>query len=384
MSTLVFFPWIAVEKPLRTGNLQLIPYERGRRPAALDTAIQAQIDQVLLPYRNEGGHPISEAVLLQIHDRPLTSAIDEETGQTLFAIAELLAFAGLSNRDFFGVRYCNRDNFQIVVQGFRPESNTVVVPSRRRDGATHVVYPQGTYRVLRPAHVPRFRIDERELAILSSLMKARLHPDWDRMHEAITNFNLANTDNPAFPLPTEAILAIGAFQRLLNCDTGREDQLAERFSRVFQPRESLSPSDCGVESPNSKVTDAFRRRPTIREGWIRDFYALRGQYAHGTIATRYPSIWTAREHLLLAAFAFPLLLKKLLADGDLYALTDEDVAHISAFEHLACTRHFVSTEDFPDQNIFPWPKIISSARIRESVERFFRSDDSSDGPDSPS
>lgn len=347
------------------GEFSLLPYRRAKRPARDDAHLQAQIDAVLAPYISATGRPVQDAVIVRLANCEITADLTEDDAVPLFVFAELLAFSGLSDREFFGSRYCNRDSFRIVIQGFRPESHTVVIVSRRRDGATHNIMSAGTYQVPIPPHASRYRVDERQLPLLKALLEARENRSWGQYHEAISSFNLANTDTPDITQTTEAILMIGALQRLLECRSGSANQLAERFYTAFQPTETVSPSNCQRESAEPQITAAFRRRTAVREAWIHDFYALRGQFAHGTLEPRYPSIWTVHEHLLLGALAFPLLVKLLLSRDGLYQLSDEDRMYVDAFEPLACAHHFDQTEDFPDRSQFAWAKIMSRAKIHQ-------------------
>lgn len=371
MATLAFFPWIAVDQPATAGEFRLLPYLRGRLPASEDPALQEQVDAVLAPYLSATGRPIRDAVVIQLEDSALTADLAAGEAATLFTFAELLAFSGLSAREFFDHRYSSRDTFTLVVQDFRPESRAVARVTPRRDGSTHSLITAEAYHVRCPWHVSLSRIDERELSFLRVLLRARELPAWDRYFEAISSFNLANTDRPDIGFATEAVLMIGAFQRLLDCRSGKEDQLAERFASTFRPTNTLAPANCSLESSDSNVTAAFRRRASVREGWIRDFYALRGHYAHGTLAPRYPSIWSAREHLLLGALAFPLLVKVMLRDAGKYELVEDDQLHIAAFERLACARHFENRDDFPQQGPFPWHQVLSEVRNRRMIERLY-------------
>ena len=72
--------------------------------------------------------------------------------------------------------------------------------------------------------------------------------------------------------------------------------------------------------------------------WIRDAFILRGSFAHGRKRSSGGwRGWTLDEHLLLASFAFQLILKVVLADRGLYQLTDADETALEALERLAAT-----------------------------------------------
>ena len=99
--------------------------------------------------------------------------------------------------------------------------------------------------------------------------------------------------------------------------------------------------------------------------WIRDFYRLRGDLAHGKVESKYPAIWTLRDHLLHASYVFPLVLKCKLTEGNFYNLTEDDQFHIDIFESLVCEEHF-KPQDMELEH--PWDKVFLEARL----DRVFR------------
>jgi hypothetical protein len=65
--------------------------------------------------------------------------------------------------------------------------------------------------------------------------------------------------------------------------------------------------------------------------WAKEFYLLRGPYAHGRLSSSIRADWNWQTHLLLGAIAFPLIVKALLADYGFYRPTDTDLAELAAF-----------------------------------------------------
>jgi hypothetical protein len=116
----------------------------------------------------------------------------------------------------------------------------------------------------------------------------------------------------------------------LDCPPGKEHELAKSFRETFKPSAEIKASK--VQRP---VAAHFHDPMPVREAWIRDFFRVRNDHAHGRREGRYPSVSSRAEHLLLGAFAFPLLVKSLLSQGGHYTLTDDDQLHTDALEHLA-------------------------------------------------
>ena len=78
---------------------------------------------------------------------------------------------------------------------------------------------------------------------------------------------------------------------------------------------------------------------SIRYEWMREFYRVRGDFAHGKLKTMQEMAWQPLEHVVLATIAFPLVIKALLEKAGRYTLTNYDRATVEAFER-------VSAEDF--------------------------------------
>ena len=70
--------------------------------------------------------------------------------------------------------------------------------------------------------------------------------------------------------------------------------------------------------------------------WLHECVDLRGDYAHGKLTnTRKNGMWRIGEHKLLAAIAFPLVLKFLLRKQGCYRFSKEDRIAVEVFERFA-------------------------------------------------
>jgi hypothetical protein len=370
MSMLAFFPWYHTEESFQAGEYHFLRYVREEEPVGSATKLQKQLDGVRRPYRVTRAEPIGHATLVQIDGKELTTDLSEDEVSGLFVLAELLAFAGLASREFFHWNYWNRDNFHLVVQAFRSPVRGVAVSSRRRDGQATSYLTGGSYRVFLPSHVHLPVRMELDVDLLTALLAARDSSLWPQLLEGITNFNLANTDSDVVRPEVEAVLMIGAFERVLDCTRGREEELAERLESSFSPAVPLTPRDCSRESTNRRVTEDFSKRGSVRDGWIRDFFRLRGNLAHGRIQPKYSSIWSLHEHLLLGAYLLPLLVKQVLAREGYLSVTPGLLASLDVFEQLACESPFAPLPDRASNAEHPWRKIQRDGRFGAEVRRF--------------
>ena len=375
MSMLVFFPWLKMSGQGEIANLRLMEYKRGELPAGSGTPLQQEIDSILEPYRAHGHRPIDSATILVVGESGLTRDLAEEEIHAVFAFAELLAFAGLATRQFFSQDgYSNRDLFQVVVQRYSEAKGGAAFTYRRRDGSATNFVARDVLEIQRPGHIQSPIKAAVDIPLLNALVQAQGELDqelWNAYFEAIVNYGIANRDSPDLTLQTEVVLMVGAFERLFDLRGGRAHDLAQNFTAALQPAEEIPAEACARFS--DPETQAFlQKHHTVRNAWIRDFYALRNNLAHGMIAPGYRSRWSLKEHLLLASYIFPLVVKGKLCRDGLYTLTDRDQDDIDMIEQLACVELFPQTSNDPidkeAENIeFPWNEV----RGRFLFERMF-------------
>ena len=135
--------------------------------------------------------------------------------------------------------------------------------------------------------------------------------------ESIVGFNLANTDDLKIREHFEIVLLVGALERLLDCRGGDERELTQRVLNTLVPSIERRASACARLGDSG--TDArLRTEASVREVWIRDLYRARHLPAHGRLSGKPRPVWSAKNHLLLGAFAFPLVLKAELQQSRAY------------------------------------------------------------------
>lgn len=369
---LAFFPWLRLREHPTVGPYELLPYSRGDEPAGEGTALQATLDTILEPYIAARADPIDDATLICYGGRDLTAQLTEEERTCMFEFSELLAFAGLAARKYFRHAYWNRDQFRFVIQSFARADGGAWIHTRRRDGGTRSYWPHEHYTVARPVHVGTEAV-VLDHALLRALLDLQDADDWTRYREAIETFNLANTDSADLREEVELVLINGAFERLFDLDRGREAELADAFRTCVSPSTDVAFSDCERFAGRPDAADRVGARASLRDAWIRDFFRVRNNLAHGRRESVYPALWNLREHLLLACFIFPVAFKATLEQEGRYELSDDDRCYIDAFEALACADHF--TESARDGAVFPWERIIRSAGVARRIHHFFAARD---------
>lgn len=297
------------------------------------------------------------------HEVRIGETIEDQLGQELFAMSEVVAFCGLANREFFSHNYWGRDNFRLVIQNYAEPKAGTKFATRRRDGSTTVLVSETAHVVLPPEHLTassRVTLDEDLLAILS----ARERPEsWESVYEAILHFNLANTDSEAVSESMELVLLQAAYERLAGSSSGKCEPIIDLVEAALSDRLHVGPGDSS-RLPEAVWKSRFGKRQSLATAWMHDFCALRGTVAHGASPEKYPSVWSPREHLLFGTLLFPVLAKRAvgLTDG----LRERKIVRV--FERLLDVEPFADLPDIDDPSKIPWNAVLDEVHFEVLFE----------------
>lgn len=377
----VFLPWCPVDREYAAGDIRLLPYSATAPISEMDSSERGAINKLLAVYRDLRGKPIKRAALIQYRGKPLTADLDETEREEVSEWVGLICFAALAKRELLGELgfYCNRDHFTCYIQKFEkipPQGVAFESPRGRGTGTLSGPYALDELIVTVPEHVAlnqKITIDEALLKALLDL-RAKLkgsssskeQEKWGRWQAALKCFNWANTDRIHFPYAVEWVLMCGAFEKILNAKgkgSKRAEDVAEKFAAVLHPPQEYNPSG-GFRRSSNKFES-----PLLRQEWMREFYRIRGNLAHGWLSPKQPDFaWSEGEHLTLARLAFPLVVKALLEREGLYQLTREDKTWRSAFEELADAPFLERCEIVKSI----WEKHFREVVTREALEHMSR------------
>jgi hypothetical protein len=364
MSMLAFFPWLQVREAVQVDRFHLACFNKGRGPSDSGSEEQRILDAALAPYR-VFSNPIDSATLVRLDDKPYTSDLTENERNDLFVFSQLVAIGGLAARKFFGqTGYCNAADFAFVIQGFRDEPNGTFFDVRKRDGGMGVRVTAESYQVLAPPHLSHDNPKQIDVPLIEALLRtrARGHAIWDRLYGSFGPFIRANTDAAEVAEQSEVVDMVGAFEQALGV-WGSED-LRREFEAHFRPTKDISPRDA------PRIPPARRNGSSVRRFWIADFYELRNAHAHGDQELPTNLVWDRLEHLLLGAYAFPLLINSLLNEHGPYTLTEEDQTAIDLFEWRGRAKDHLWTRNERGRPL--WNKLhidFLSARAGERLEQ---------------
>jgi hypothetical protein len=345
---LPIMPWCRIDRPYQVGDVTIIPYHG--RLDGMDEVVQRHLARVLRTYRTIEGRPVDHAAVVCYADRAYGADLASEEIESAYEWVQLACFAGLAGREFLTPEaQCNSDVFILYVQRLQ-DADFVTLRTRRREGHTWSAWPLDSVVMSVPTHVSPVRLVSLDQRLLDGLVAfARSGaPEWGGWQHALTCFNQANTDSDAFRYQVEWGLLASAFERLVDA-AAHADDVADKFAKAMVPSSQLLAGDAQRRIDRWKDAGV-----PVRFEWLREFYRVRGDFSHGRLTTRQPMVWSATEHLTLAAIAFPLAVRCLLQRAGTYTLTRDDNAAIEAFESFADQAAFLQLPSDSRGSVDSW------------------------------
>ncbi|MGH9343652.1 MAG: hypothetical protein ACRD19_07825, partial [Terriglobia bacterium] len=322
LRSLHFLPWCHLERAFSAGGVTLLPIDLSDPPAQLDDETIRSVRYVLSDFIGITGQPVEKFAVVSLHNHILLDyLVDPADAAAIRDYVDIACLSGLSDREFLGRAepYCNSDSFLLYERRFDSLTGVRAPMFRRRDNTPFGPAAGPAMRVHVPLHaavVPRVSLDESFFSALASFREIVVtSPDserWIAWQQAIYCFNQANTDNESMSEHLEWVLMSSALERILGAP-GKEDAVAKRFIEAIVPGRPQLYFDLSL----------------LRD-WLREFYRLRGDFAHGRIRSRKLRRWESWHHLLFGAIAFPLLVKSLLENETAYEFTENDHCQLAA------------------------------------------------------
>jgi len=367
---LVFMPWCPIDKRYTVGDVAILPFERHKPIEGLDHAAQCRINEIMAIYKDIESKPMHKAAIICYGSKsPIDDLTDDEV-EVAQDLVVLACFSGLAKREYFNSLgpYCNSDCFSLYIQNF-DKADFTALTIRRREGQTLCGWPIDHIWITVPVHCHTIQ----EVSLDADLLKALVYhraelsdSEWGRWQNAISCFNQANTDSDNLRHQVEWVLLCSAFEHLLSAKSNAKD-IACKFAKKLTPSDELLARDAARLSIQQKNDGK-----SVRYQWLREFYRIRGDFAHGKLNPQQPTTWNFLEHLVLATIAFPLLVKSLLNKACKYKLTDNDQAQIDVFEKLADTLDFLRPPPGQKNSIDSHLKRLVNERSRKiALERAF-------------
>ena len=349
--------------PLRDGD--------GNVPAALETAV-APLERILSGYVDRQGTAFTNCVVATIPGKGWDLSRDD--GPAVMWRASLLFLASWACNDYFPRfrrSYVNSTMFRIIGQAYSGDMPVdIAISARRRDGETlGFGYKHGevTFNVPVQCSIRETAVfDEDFVAGLSAAVAADSAVA-GLLRTTLPFVELANTDDDFMTEHAEVILMASAYEQLLRRPANKY-KLGQKLAKLFGRFGSVTVADAqkvrsGITIDDSKP-DRAAAQPKwwVHQKWLEELYGMRNKVAHEGSDGGRSGGWTISEHLVMAAYVFPLAVKLLLEREGHYALTDTDRVGCRAVDQLLAAARWVEEEDGRESK-------ESWTSIRSKVER---------------
>lgn len=343
--SLLFFPWITLDKTYQIGGYELIPVTN----QTISQFSQDEVDVLniikqtwfikfnnpifaKLPLNQIGISLDSFTIAKKVGTPNIFQEVhnDDEIAE-FFLIKEVLALDYFFNRrKVFDTthKYFNTDSFYAVVQMVKNKKLDIkAIVSKRFDGSNTSFGPKEWVTEVKPNHIQHGETELNQVFCndILSIMKT---DNW--INAFVRNFNQVFTDNPALSSGKEVNNAVSAMEKLAIGINGvqyshqlKEERFVENILDIIKSYQATNPtwqipSELLTLSPKRLVTrDSLNQKNTkpstwypdeALKCWLMDVYRVRNHYAHGNYLHR-DFIWSESEHILLFALIGPILLK---------------------------------------------------------------------------
>lgn len=359
-ATLCFLPWATLDKKISLPGYDIVPVELNNTPTIFPKE-HNDIINIMSRYKSTIKHPVRSGTLIIKANFSPTAYINEQDRSELFILSEIITFCSLASRTFFGYSdYMSSSSMRLVIQNFSDSTKAPSTYGRRRDGSMTTGFADDMFAEIKPFDVKTGDNVKTDLNLLEALFKeySSDSSDWSRWHEAIKGYNFANSDSNSIHENVEIVSLCGSIERILNCTNGSAADFREKVA------ECLGSFICKDRyGPEKKWNLQYPMCSSVLRAWAQDFYKLRNHSAHGRTesGSQNRTVWTTTEHLLLASFLAPLLLKVGLKSNHLYSLTDKDESELRAIDCLLALENTFSKSGKGFSNNFYWNEILGKS-----------------------
>jgi hypothetical protein len=371
-SLVAFLPWVKLRSPVTVQNVTYRPFEVGATNEDEPLrGLTGPLTKILSSYVDFLDRPVRGcAVVVKADREPPWNLVREDFEEVQWSTSLLFLATSAQNEYFQQLRhYVNRAMFDIYWQGFTEPTEFITLSARRRDGELLIGgYKHGQVKFTVPIQADSREPIALDLGFLEALQAAEAAGSSTirRLRAALSFFSLASTDSEVMLPEAEVVLMASAFEQLLEGYGARN--LGQKFADLFNSFGTVTVTQA-LSSRGGIVVDpdyaSKQEAWFIHRKWIEELYHLRNAFAHGTSPSARSWGWLRPEHLVIAAFSFPLTVKLCLKQEGHYTLTRGDKVRCRALDLLLAATDW---RDYGGSNSTVWQKQLSQASRKVTVD----------------
>jgi hypothetical protein len=368
---LVFLPWLRLPRAVLVGGFRFVPVRISYLASVVGPEIAATAAQAMKIYVDQSGKPIDECTLVL---RP-RHAVPWDIPMTLWKAAncatQILGLSCMSEQRFYEGHFSahlNATMFRIVGQAISAGSDRIGLTYLRRGGALRVGGRRFSDTVFQqPPQIEGTECSTVNLQLAKALYRAQRSEDplWQPIAASLELFLLAHAETPELSWDTCIMLSAMAFEQLLEPKGQGAQAIAEAFAVLWSPYASETIARAKRVRPDLNSAWATQQQLwPIHRKWMKELFEARSSRAHRGPRGEFSVNWADWQHIVIAAFVYPRVVKLKLAAVGLYRLNDEELGACEALDLLLDSDWGSGWHRPPE-----WPTILSGQeRARDWAE----------------
>ena len=273
----------------------------------------------------------------------------------------MLAFVALSEQEFFdgwASPHLNATIFRPLFQGVCAGTHRLSIIVNRRDGplvSAGYQFQDVTFQApLESMSTSCPHLSEPLVKAVNSAW-SKSSVAWSSIVASLPAFLIANSESSELPSETCAMMSAIAMERLLSSD-GNAYRFSQAFADAWKPAGQIRVQ----KAKYAKATDEGypeQQNWFIHRKWAKELYEARSAAAHRVRHDHLSTNWSAWQHVVATAFAYPLVAKRLLEKEAAYELTRRERASCEAFDELLDSQWGMGMQHPPE-----WREVLSFYR----------------------
>lgn len=310
---IIYFPYLGFkQRSIAFGNLVLWNFNDEKDVRIPQEALRLYIDK-LLEANVHNGNPIQNMAVVSTKDRLFVSTIGYHKEVTDLRRVLFLCGVAESNMHYgpnAGFRMLTAENFTVVFQNFKPDSQWTACSSGSIVNITNGGHKVGEIKYEKPPYIlmNNFKMDTELFKTLGSL-KRRNAKAYRRILMAVDAFISGYYNSPDLSLTARILEQARAFEILLDFPENDQRKFFKDKISVYCPVDKLRKqrkySFLSERSRGGKARD----KGTMQVVWADRFYTLRNHIIHGEKINNKKLIFKKQRHQDIALLFFVLSVK---------------------------------------------------------------------------
>lgn len=360
---IIFMPWVTIPQAVTVAGFRFSPIDVKDPAPVVGPEMAPTVAMALRPYVDRRGAQIENCTILLRPRHQQSWNIPDRMWGSARRAAEILALSCLSEQRFMEGHFSphlNATMFQIIGQRITARSDQIGLFYPRRGGGLRVGGVRFKDVVFqRPSQVEGTRCEVVNIRLAKALNKARRSKSliWDPIASSLEFFLLGNAEVPELDWESCIMLSAMAFERLLEPAAATAKGVAEALANVWVPYASRTLAQAKRVKPDHKPDFAKEQQEwPLHRKWMKELYEARSSRAHRGPRSDFSQNWKNWQHMVIAAFVYPLAVKLKLASAGLYQLSAREKGACEALDQLLDSHWGKGWETDPE-----WSKILSMA-----------------------